>query len=364
MGTTGEYGTMPALQVLPESILPMNAPSHPKAPRKKPKPVASVKAVEPREKASLHPRNRHQGRYDFPQLIKGCPELGKFVILNPHGKQSIDFADPAAVRVFNRALLKAFYGIQHWDIPTDFLCPPVPGRADYVHFLADLLAESNEGNIPRGAAVRVLDIGVGANCIYPLIGHSDYRWQFLGSDIDTTALAAAKAVVQSNGLNKAISLRQQGNPKHILSGLLESTERFELTMCNPPFHASLDEARSGSRRKWRALGKADPKRKLPVLNFGGQSAELWCEGGEARFVTQLISESPPLANQVLWFSTLVSKASNLPAIDVALKKVGAVESKVVEMSQGQKQSRFIAWTFHNKAQQQAWARQHWSAARA
>ncbi|AMB84458.1 23S rRNA methyltransferase [Pseudomonas agarici] len=342
----------------------MNAPSHPKAPRKKPKPVASVKAVEPREKASLHPRNRHQGRYDFPQLIKGCPELGKFVILNPHGKQSIDFADPAAVRVFNRALLKAFYGIQHWDIPTDFLCPPVPGRADYVHFLADLLAESNEGNIPRGAAVRVLDIGVGANCIYPLIGHSDYRWQFLGSDIDTTALAAAKAVVQSNGLNKAISLRQQGNPKHILSGLLESTERFELTMCNPPFHASLDEARSGSRRKWRALGKADPKRKLPVLNFGGQSAELWCEGGEARFVTQLISESPPLANQVLWFSTLVSKASNLPAIDVALKKVGAVESKVVEMSQGQKQSRFIAWTFHNKAQQQAWARQHWSAARA
>ncbi|NWB89654.1 23S rRNA (adenine(1618)-N(6))-methyltransferase RlmF [Pseudomonas agarici] len=342
----------------------MNAPSHPKAPRKKPKPVASVKAVEPREKASLHPRNRHQGRYDFPQLIKGCPELGKFVILNPHGKQSIDFADPAAVRVFNRALLKAFYGIQHWDIPTDFLCPPVPGRADYVHFLADLLAESNEGNIPRGAAVSVLDIGVGANCIYPLIGHSDYRWQFLGSDIDTTALAAAKAVVQSNGLNKAISLRQQGNPKHILSGLLESTERFELTMCNPPFHASLDEARSGSRRKWRALGKADPKRKLPVLNFGGQSAELWCEGGEARFVTQLISESPPLANQVLWFSTLVSKASNLPAIDVALKKVGAVESKVVEMSQGQKQSRFIAWTFHNKAQQQAWARQHWSAARA
>ncbi|NWA03239.1 23S rRNA (adenine(1618)-N(6))-methyltransferase RlmF [Pseudomonas gingeri] len=342
----------------------MNAPSKPKNPRKKPKPATPAKAVEPREKASLHPRNRHQGRYDFPQLIKGCPELGKFVILNPYGKESIDFADPAAVRVFNRALLKAFHGIQHWDIPADFLCPPVPGRADYVHFLADLLAEGNEGNIPRGAAVHVLDIGVGANCIYPLIGHSDYRWQFLGSDIDKTALAAAKAIVQSNGLNKAISLRQQGNPKHILSGLLESTERFDLTLCNPPFHASLDEAQSGSRRKWRALGKADPKRKLPVLNFGGQAAELWCEGGEARFVTQLISESPPLSTQVLWFSTLVSKASNLPAIEAALKKAGALESRVVEMSQGQKQSRFVAWTFHSKAQQQAWAQQHWSTARA
>ncbi|NWD78517.1 23S rRNA (adenine(1618)-N(6))-methyltransferase RlmF [Pseudomonas gingeri] len=340
----------------------MNAPSKPKAPRKKPKPATPAKAVEPREKASLHPRNRHQGRYDFPQLIKSSPELGKFVVLNPYGKESIDFADPAAVRVFNRALLKSFYGIAHWDIPADFLCPPVPGRADYVHFLADLLADGNAGVIPRGAAVRVLDIGVGANCIYPLIGHSDYRWQFLGSDIDKTALAAAKAIVQSNGLNKAISLRLQGNPKQILSGLLESTEHFDLTLCNPPFHASLDEAQNGSRRKWRALGKADPKRKLPVLNFGGQASELWCEGGEARFVTQLISESQPLSSQVLWFSTLVSKASNLPTIEAALKKAGVLESKVVEMSQGQKQSRFVAWTFHSKVQQQAWAQQHWGAA--
>lgn len=353
-------GQCPPLQALPESTLPMNAPSKPKAPRKKPKPASPAKAVEPREKASLHPRNRHQGRYDFPQLIKSCPELGRFVILNPYGKESIDFADPAAVRVFNRALLKAFYGIAHWDIPADFLCPPVPGRADYVHFLADLLAADNEDVIPRGAAVRVLDVGVGANCIYPLIGHSDYRWQFLGSDINPTALAAAKAIVQSNGLNKAISLRLQDHPKHILKDLLESTEHFDLTMCNPPFHTSLDEAQSGSRRKWRALGKADPQRKLPVLNFGGQAAELWCEGGEARFVTQLIAESAALGKQVLWFSTLVSKASNLPAIESALKKAGALHNQVVEMSQGQKQSRFVAWTFQDPAQRQAWRQERWS----
>ena len=86
------------------------------------------------------------------------------------------------------------------------------------------------------------------------------------------------------------------------------------------------------------LGRADPKRKLPVLNFGGQSAELWCEGGEARFVTQLIAESAHFQHKVLWFSTLVSKASNLPAIQTALKKAGVLESQVVEMSQGQKQA--------------------------
>lgn len=305
-------------------------------------------------KPTFHPRNRHQGRYDFPQLIKSSPELAQFVIINPYGKQSIDFANPAAVKVFNRALLKALYGINHWDIPQGYLCPPIPGRADYLHGLADLLAGDCAGEIPRGSAVRVLDIGTGANCIYPLLGHSDYRWQFVGSDIDPVALASAKAIVQANKLNKGVSLRQQTNPRHILGGLLEPSERFTLTLCNPPFHASLEEATRGSQRKWRALGKADPKRKLPVLNFGGQNNELWCEGGEIRFVNQLVSESVEAAQQVLWFSTLVSKVSNLPAVQAALKKVGARDIRVVEMGQGQKQSRFVAWTFMDPAQRQLW----------
>ncbi|RJX53873.1 23S rRNA (adenine(1618)-N(6))-methyltransferase RlmF, partial [Pseudomonas syringae pv. actinidiae] len=233
----------------------------PKPPRKKPQRPA--KPAAPREKATLHPRNRHQGHYDFPKLIKSSPELAAFVILNPYGKESIDFANPQAVRVFNRALLKAFYGIAHWDIPVDYLCPPIPGRADYLHFLADVLAEDREGVIPRGPSVKALDIGTGANCIYPLLGHSDYGWQFVGSDIDSTAVAAATAIVKANGLHKAISVRLQGNRKQILLGLCDSNERFDVSLCNPPFHASLDEAQRGSQRKWRALGKADPKRKLP-----------------------------------------------------------------------------------------------------
>jgi 23S rRNA (adenine1618-N6)-methyltransferase len=341
----------------------MTTPDKPKPPRKKPKPAQPAKSAAPKEKASLHPRNRHQGHYDFPKLIKTSPELGQFVIINPYGKESIDFANPAAVRVFNRALLKAFYGIAHWDIPADYLCPPIPGRADYLHFLADLLAEHNDSVIPRGAAIRALDVGTGANCVYPLIGHSDYGWQFLGSDIDKIALASATTIVQANKLNKAITLRQQGNRKHILTDLLNADERFDISLCNPPFHASADEALRGSQRKWRALGKADPKRKLPVLNFGGQAAELWCEGGEARFVTHLITESALMPGQVLWFSTLVSKASNLPLIETTLRKAGALESRIVEMGQGQKQSRFVAWTFHDKAQQQAWRAERWSSAK-
>ena len=64
-------------------------------------------------KGELHPRNRHQGRYDFPALIKASPELGDFVISNPYGKPSIDFANPAAVKVFNRALLAQYLSLIH-----------------------------------------------------------------------------------------------------------------------------------------------------------------------------------------------------------------------------------------------------------
>ncbi|MFT5782662.1 MAG: 23S rRNA (adenine1618-N6)-methyltransferase [Pseudomonas sp.] len=304
--------------------------------------------------STFHARNRHQGLYDFPALINSCPALGAFVISNPYGKPSIDFANPAAVRVFNQALLQGLYGIAHWDIPEGYLCPPIPGRADYLHGLADLLASDNAQVIPRGIAIRALDIGVGANCIYPLLGHSDYGWQFVGSDIDAVALSAATATVQANQLSAAIELRQQHNRGQIFAGLLREGEQFELTLCNPPFHASASEAASGSRRKWKNLGKLDPSRKLPELNFGGQNSELWCTGGEASFVKRMINESAGIGQQVLWFTSLISKVGNLPDIYKQLNKLGAKDVRTVEMAQGNKQSRFVAWSFLEPAEHQLW----------
>lgn len=323
-------------------------------PRQPPSPPPSRRS--PEGKGQLHPRNRHQGRYDFPALLQAHPALARFVIRNPYGKPSIDFADPAAVRTFNRALLAQLYGLHHWDIPDGYLCPPVPGRADYLHGLADVLATSNAGIIPRGEQVRVLDIGTGANCIYPLLGHIDYGWQFVGSDIDPQALAAAQRNLVANGLDQAIELRLQSQRTQIFRGLLRADERFHLTLCNPPFHASASEAHSGSRRKWRNLGKLDPSRQLPALNFGGQHNELWCPGGELAFIQQMIEESREHAAQVLWFSCLVSKAGNLPLLHARLRQVGARQIRQVDMAQGQKQSRFLAWSFLDSDQQAAWRR--------
>lgn len=331
-------------------------PQPPKRPRK-PTPAAVKTAP---TKGELHPRNRHKGRYDFPALLKVSPELGAFVITNPYGKPSIDFANPAAVKVFNRALLRQYYGITHWDIPEGYLCPPIPGRADYLHNLADLLASDNAGQIPRGEQVRALDIGVGANCIYPLIGHCEYGWHFLGADIAAAALDSARAIVDGNAqLSGAIELRLQENVEQIFAGLLRSDERVDLTLCNPPFHTSAAEASSGSTRKWRNLGKLDPKRKLPVLNFGGQAAELWCPGGEAGFLKRMTSESAQVAEQVLWFSSLVSKGGNVELLQGWLAKAGAAEVRILGMSQGQKQSRLVAWTFKDAQARAIWRQSHW-----
>ncbi|MGY4534168.1 23S rRNA (adenine1618-N6)-methyltransferase [Pseudomonas sp. TE3786] len=322
---------------------------------KKPAPVAEKKAV-------LHPRNRHQGRYDFAQMIKANPELGAFVIINPYGKESIDFANPAAVKAFNRTLLQQFYGVRGWDIPPAYLCPPVPGRADYLHYLADLLGASHDGVIPHGKGVRGLDIGVGANCIYPLIGQHEYGWQFVGADIDPQSLASAAAILKLNPqLAGHIELRQQADPVHIFQGLIGSDERFDFTLCNPPFHASAQESRAGSQRKWKNLGKLDPSRQLPELNFGGQSNELHYEGGELAFISLMADESAGFAEQVFCFSTLVSKISNVALLQQRLQQLGAGDIRVVDMAQGQKQSRFVAWTFLDKNQRRAWRKARWTA---
>lgn len=310
------------------------------------------------EKHILHPRNKHRSRYDFPELIKSLPALQPFVAVNAHGALSVDFSDPAAVKMLNRALLMHFYGISNWDIPANYLCPPIPGRADYIHYLADLLAEGNKGIPPKGKQVKGLDIGMGANCIYPIIGVQEYGWNFVGSDIDSGAIKAAKAIIAANpALTNAVACRQQQHKGHIFKGIVKPGERFDFSMCNPPFHASAEEAQLGSRRKLQNLGKG--RGKEAVLNFGGQHAELWYEGGEVAFIRNMINDSAAIAGQCLWFSSLVSKSSNLGFIYKALEKAKPATVRTVEMAQGQKISRFVAWSFLAEREQQQWARERW-----
>ena len=309
---------------------------------------------------SLHPRNRHRGGLDFPRLIARRPGLAKFVFVNQWGGESLDFADPAAQRALAEALLAEHYGVGWWDLPPGYLCPSIPGRADYVHTAADLLASCNDNWIPRGERVCALDVGTGANCVYPLIGHAEYGWRFVGSDIDRGALAAAGRIVEATPrLRGVIEPRLQPSPSSILEGLLRPGERFDVSLCNPPFHASAREAEEGSRRKWKNLGRGGAPGRQPALNFGGRGAELWCPGGERVFVRRLIAESAKLHHRCLWFTSLVAKRESLPAIRTALQQARVVESRTLELKQGQKTSRIVAWTFFAPAEREAWRAERW-----
>jgi 23S rRNA (adenine1618-N6)-methyltransferase len=304
-------------------------------------------AVTPNTK--LHPRNQHGDGYDFVRLLAQTPELGAFTLRNPLGQPTIDFQDVAAVRMLNRALLKTHYNIEFWDIPAGYLCPPIPGRVDYIHYLADLLAESNTQEIPRGRQIKALDIGTGASLVYPLTGQSEYGWHFTGVDIDAGALKSAKQICDFNKLN--IRLRRQSDPENIFRGVIDPGDAFDVTLCNPPFHSSLQQANKGTQRKWVNLGKG-PSQKL---NFGGQNAELWCPGGEIGFLARMVEQSMDFADQCLWFSSLVSKKDNLAPLQRILTKAGVADFRVVAMAQGQKTSRFVAWTYIKKNQRRLFA---------
>lgn len=295
-------------------------------------------------KPMLHPRNQHREGYDFERLIVKSPELEAFMTKNPRGQMTISFQNVDAVRMLNRALLMTHYEIDFWDIPASYLCPPIPGRVDYIHYLADLLAESNGQEIPHGSGIKALDIGTGASLVYPLTGHYEYGWEFTGVDIDPVAIKSARQICERNGLN--IKLKCQNNSEDIFKGVVGSDDIFHVTLCNPPFHASLAQAEQGTRRKWRNLGKGHSAE----LNFGGQNAELWCPGGEIGFIARMIEQSMNFAGQCLWFTCLVSKKDNLKPLSKLLKKAKVVEFKVVEMAQGQKTSRFIAWTYYPERQ--------------
>lgn len=280
------------------------------------------------------------------------------IFRNEFGNLTLDFANSKAVKLLNHALLKQYYGIEFWDIPDGFLCPPIPGRADYIHYLADLLALSNFEKIPTGPKIRVLDIGTGANLIYPILGNSIYGWSFIGSELNPKAVQAAQEIIDKNPtLQDKISIRKQSDSSKIFSNIIQPGEYFDLTLCNPPFHESAEAAQEGSRRKVRNLtGKAVSK---ASLNFGGQAEELWTEGGELLFIQNMIRESVKFKNQVFWFTTLVSKSENLPKILKALSIVGIRAKKVEEMAQGNKISRFVAWTFLDDKQQKVWVDFRW-----
>lgn len=298
----------------------------------------------------MHPDNRHRNGYDFDTLCKAHPALSQYIVTRKDGEPSIDFSNADALRVLNAALLLHHYQLKIWDLPAGFLCPPVPGRADYLHHLHDLIKKSANADI-HSNKVRVFDIGTGASLIYPILGAKLFDWQFVASDIDSKSVKLAKQLAMLNGLK--VKVLQQKNTNAYFDGIIKGQDKFLASMCNPPFHGDEAQAQAGSARKWKNL-KGEQSN---ALNFGGRANELWCDGGERGFISRMIEESQEFAEQVLYFTSLVSNKDNLRPLKQQLKAQGAQHVEVVAMNQGQKQSRFIAWSFMDAAQRQQFCQQ-------
>jgi len=322
------------------------------------------------------------------KLCQAYPPLQSYVVSsNDNGKANsksskkapnrltIKFADPNAVRALNTALLVADYNIKPnyaKILPKNALVPPVPGRADYVHHLADLLGGEQDGNIPEGSSVRGLDIGTGASVIYPLVASSTYGWAMVASEINFPSLQSARRIIEENTLENLIDLREQESEENIFDGILEPMEEIDFAMCNPPFFPSLEAfqaenarkikglARGGMNKRSRSLSKANEadQKNEASNNFGGTDSELWCEGGEVSFVRRMIDESKSkrYRHRFLWCTSLVSRESNCQRIEKYLRNnAQPAEVRRISFGAGKKSASILAWTFLNKDERREWA---------
>lgn len=295
----------------------------------------------------MHQRNKNKDKYNLEEMVKTSPELAQYIIITPAKSKSIDFSNPRAVKALNRAILQHYYGIGYWDFPDNNLCPAIPGRAEYIHLVSDLLAKDNAGQVPKGKGIKCLDIGTGAGCVYPIIGVTEYGWSFIGSEVDKASIQSAEKIAVDNpSLVQNIGFRHQTHPNHIFHKIIRNEDLFDITICNPPFHASLEAAQRGTSRKNKNLKTKSPNNKQS--NFSGQHHELVFKGGEVGFIKIMIQESKRYAYKVKWFTTLVSKENHMKTIMKALKVVKPATVETLELATGNKKTRILAWSYLNK----------------
>ncbi|EFJ19446.1 hypothetical protein SELMODRAFT_110877 [Selaginella moellendorffii] len=292
-----------------------------------------------KRKRSTHPRNRYaEGSPDFAALAARYASFARYVRINPStGRGSIDWRDYAATRELTRVLLDCDYGILGWWIPDGQLCPAVTNRANYIHWIEDLLQGFPAPGKNAEGGVLGLDIGTGASAIYPLLGASLRGWKFVATDVTSVALEWGRRNIAANPhLMELIEVRSaaknggedEEENHRLLVGVVKDEEIFDFSMCNPPFFESMEEAGMN-----------------PRTACGGTPEEMVCAGGEAGFVSRLIRESVELGTKIHWYTSMVGKKSSLKALKAEIRGCGATMVKTTEFVQGKTSRWGLAWSF-------------------
>ncbi|CAL5377021.1 unnamed protein product [Camellia sinensis] len=329
------------------------------------------------ERPTIHPRNKYSDNPpDFGLLASLYPTFEPFVFYSRDGRPRIDWTDFNATRELTRVLLLHDHALNWW-IPDGQLCPTVPNRSNYIHWIEDLLSSdilTNTNADGNGDIVRGFDIGTGANCIYPLLGASLLGWSFVGSDVTDVALEWAERNVKNNPqISDLIEIRKVENGEErsngrlvdgesgthlydieaikaepaplgslklhsdvnksyhgppVLLGVVRDGEKFDFCMCNPPFFETMEEAGLN-----------------PKTSCGGTPKEMVCPGGEEAFISRIIQDSLQLKQSFRWYTSLVGRKSNLKILISKLREVGVTIVKTTEFVQGQTCRWGLAWSF-------------------
>ncbi|XP_075511289.1 uncharacterized protein LOC142547093 isoform X1 [Primulina tabacum] len=328
------------------------------------------------ETRGSHPRNKYSDNPpDFCSLASLYPSFQPYVFYSREGKPKIDWTDFNATRELTRVLLLHDHGLDWW-IPDGQLCPTVPNRSNYIHWIEDLLASNLVSGTRVDGRVNGFDIGTGANCIYPLLGASLLGWKFVGSDVTDVAIEWANRNVMNNPhITELIEIRRVeceddifdveelqtkkqhsgecdlnshdekaleivpapssvvGKKKgycgsHVLLGVVKDGENFDFCMCNPPFFETMEEAGLN-----------------PNTACGGTSEEMVCIGGERAFISHIIGDSVQLKHRFRWFTSMVGRKSNLSMLVAELWDNGVTVVKTTEFVQGKTSRWGLAWSF-------------------
>lgn len=126
----------------------------------------------------MYLNNVYKNGYLMDKFCKCYFVFKVFIILVKSGQFSIDFVNFVVVKVLNIVLFVYYYNMIYWDIFVGYLCLLVLGRVDYLYGIVDLFQVDVVNKVLRvfGSEVKGLDIGVGVNVIYFILGSQLFGW--------------------------------------------------------------------------------------------------------------------------------------------------------------------------------------------
>jgi 23S rRNA (adenine1618-N6)-methyltransferase len=266
---------------------------------------------------------------DFLILIKEFPELKKYIIKYDEKIEefSFDWSNNDLSLLMTKSILNYYFNIKYYDIPKGFLIPPVPSRLNYLNLINELIKDIEKENIIG------VDIGTGANIIYPILGNSVCDWKFICSEINNESYNNAKLILQKNNLEENINLIKQENKNNIFVSIINQENKYTFSMCNPPYYDYEQEI------------KIEDKKRDTEYNFD----EVYYEKGELGFFERYFEESICYKKNIFLFTILIGKKSNSEIIYDKINSYNNIIKlcDIKKIMTGNNVRYIIYWSFYN-----------------